>query len=62
MIRSKEDLGDELCNFCPRDENKRGVYSLPGGFPSGCEGANCCEAYENYLEANNENIEAVLKS
>lgn len=48
MIKSKDDLSEELCNYCPLDI--RGVYSVPGGFVAGCEGSRCTQAYENYLE------------
>ena len=42
------ELGDELCKWCPLD--KKGAYSVPGGFMAGCEGSHCKEAYENYME------------
>ena len=48
-MKTKENLGDELCEFCPRDENRKGVYGVPGGFSAGCEGQNCDDAYECYL-------------
>ena len=38
------ELGDELCKWCPLD--KKGAYSVPGGFMAGCEGSHCKEAYE----------------
>ena len=47
--KSKEELGDELCKFCPLES--KGVYSVPGGYVAGCEGSRCEEAYENYLES-----------
>ena len=43
-----DELGDELCKWCPLD--KKGAYSVPGGFMAGCEGSHCKEAYENYME------------
>lgn len=45
-----EELGDELCNYCPLPEEYRGTYSTPGGISAGCEGSHCEEAYELYLE------------
>jgi hypothetical protein len=56
----KEELGDELCKFCPRDEDRRGVYSVPGGFSAGCEGQNCDDAYERYLEENLNSVQQRL--
>ena len=50
MPKEPEELGDELCKWCPRDEKIRGVYSVPGGFAAGCEGSHCKEAYEAYIE------------
>ena len=46
----KEELGDELCEYCPLPKNQRGVYSVPGGFAAGCEGSKCDLAYETYQE------------
>lgn len=46
-MNEKELLGDKLCEYCPLD--KRGAYSLPGGFQAGCEGKCCDEAYQEYL-------------
>ena len=50
QIKEQSELEEELCKWCPREEEVRGVYSLPGGFAAGCEGSNCEEAYEAYLE------------
>lgn len=50
-MKDKKDLGEELCKYCPLDENLRGAYSTPNGVSVGCEGSNCTEAYENYLES-----------
>ena len=47
-VLAKEDLGDKLCEYCPLE--KKGVYSVPGGFAAGCEGSTCENAYENYLD------------
>jgi hypothetical protein len=49
VIKTADELGDELCKFCPLDENRKGVYSVPGGFSGGCEGSHCSDAYENYV-------------
>ena len=46
----EKEIPENLCDYCPREENARGVYSVPGGFSAGCEGTNCKDAYENYLE------------
>lgn len=49
VVRQKpKDLGEKLCDYCLLE--KKGVYSVPGGFAAGCEGSNCDEAYENYLD------------
>jgi len=45
----KEELEDLLCEYCPLE--KKGVFSVPGGFVAGCEGSRCDDAYENYLES-----------
>jgi hypothetical protein len=38
-----------LCVFCPLD--KKGVYSVPGGFMAGCEGSRCEDAIDNAIQA-----------
>lgn len=43
-------IGDELCEYCPLDKDKRGVFSTTGGMSSGCEGSHCDVAIEEYLE------------
>ena len=43
-------IGDELCEYCPLDKDKRGVFSTPGGMSAGCEGSHCDVAEEKYLE------------
>ena len=48
MLKESSELGDELCKWCPLD--KKGVYSVPGGYMAGCEGSRCKEAYEFYLD------------
>lgn len=48
MVKKKDELGDELCNYCPLDQ--KGIYGTPGGITAGCEGIKCGEAYEIYME------------
>jgi hypothetical protein len=48
-MKTKEELADELCEYCPLD--KKEVYSVPGGYKAGCEGSHCDIAYENYLKS-----------
>ena len=50
VVKSQDELSDKLCEYCPLE--KKGVYSVPGGFAAGCEGSRCDDAYENYLEKN----------
>lgn len=45
----KENLGDELCEYCPLEPEDRGVKCY-GGAVAMCEGARCDDAFENYLE------------
>lgn len=45
--RSKEELGDELCNWCPITNGEK--------FGTLCEGSYCDEAYENYIERSFDN-------
>ena len=49
MISEKDELGDDLCKYCPLEKHLQGSYSTPGGMSAGCEGRSCDEAYENYL-------------
>ena len=46
-IKTAEDLGDELCNYCPLPDECKGARST-----GNCEGSRCSEAYEEYLETN----------
>jgi len=49
-IKSKEELGEELCDYCPLPEELKGVHNY-GGLPTMCcDNGPCDEAYENYLE------------
>ena len=48
-IKSKEELDEELCSYCPyteygQTEANTGPYNL-------CEGCMCDDAYENYKES-----------
>ena len=45
----KEDLGEELCRYCPWTNNKEGIAR---DCDSLCEGDWCDDALENYLEEN----------
>jgi len=45
IVKSKEDLDEDLCNYCTHKENRHLT-----NFSSGCEGLYCDDAYENYLE------------
>jgi hypothetical protein len=54
MSRSKEELGDDLCDFCPIERHKRVVSGNNGGCSAGCEGSRCSDAYEIYLEKHEE--------
>ena len=47
-----DDIGDDLCKYCPLDKNKRGLFSTPGGMSAGCEGSHCDVATEEYLYRN----------
>ena len=47
---NQSELGDDLCKYCNRDENKKGVYGVDGCYCAGCEGSDCDSAYENYLD------------
>ena len=48
--RTAEELGEELCSYCVAEP---GVKGTPNGYVS-CEGAYCNEAYERYLEEDDE--------
>lgn len=53
MVRSMEDMGDELCDFCSCPDENKGMHLGPNG-PYGCEGRWCGEAYDYYLECEDE--------
>ena len=48
MKLTKEELGDDLCKYCPLE--KKGVYGVDGGYMAGCEGSRCDDAYDNYMD------------
>jgi hypothetical protein len=48
MALTKEELDDKLCDYCPLE--KKGAYNNNGGSVAGCEGSDCDEAYEVYLQ------------
>lgn len=52
VIKTAEELGDKLCDYCPLE--KKGVYSTPGRGMAGCEGSHCDDAYGNYIEETEE--------
>lgn len=50
MIKTREELeaNSELCNYCPLEEQRRGVHCY-GGEPIYCwDSIYCEEAYKNY--------------
>jgi len=48
-IKSKEDLEEELCSYCPCTEY--GQAKVNTGPHNMCEGFRCDDAYENYKES-----------
>lgn len=55
-ILSFDELGDELCSYCPLNENEKGVHCY-GSYPVICADSGCCEkAYQNYLDFMNGKI------
>jgi len=49
MIKSRKELGEDLCDYCPLEEHLKGVYCY-GGEPVFCYGINCEKAYKYYCE------------
>jgi hypothetical protein len=49
-MKTKDELGEELCEYCLLDEDKRGVKQGPNGPIFMCDSYGCEEAYENYKE------------
>lgn len=54
-ILSKSELGDDLCKYCLLE--KKGAYGVDGGFMAGCEGSRCDDAYENYLQSKDNEVD-----
>ena len=48
-LKTADDLSDDLCLYCPLDDDKKGTHGSPNGYTS-CEGRYCQEAYEMYIE------------
>ena len=54
---SKEELGEDLCDYCPLDDDHKGTTCY-GGEPVFCIDSGMCEtAYDNYLENEDEEEE-----
>ena len=49
-MKSVEEPGIDLCDYCYIDEDKRGVTSGPSGPIYRCNSIGCEEAYANYLD------------
>ena len=49
-MKSVEEPGIDLCDYCYLDEDKRGVTSGPSGPTYRCNSVGCEEAYANYLD------------
>jgi hypothetical protein len=45
-MKDKDELGEDLCNYCPLAEDLRGVHAPPVG---SCEGSRCDEAFQTYM-------------
>lgn len=48
-LKTADDLSDDLCLYCPLDDDEKGIHGVPNGYIS-CEGRCCQEAYEMYIE------------
>lgn len=59
-ILAKQDLDEELYEYCPLPEESQGVHNY-GGLPVMCEGVACHEAYENYIETTYEEVTKMNK-
>ena len=49
-MKSVEEPGIDLCDYCYLDEDERGVTSGPSGPIYRCSSSGCEEAYANYLD------------
>jgi hypothetical protein len=58
-MKTKEELQnkEKLCDFCPLDENEKGVRCYGGSIVM-CEGSQCDTAYEVYCEVQKQMSEA----
>ena len=55
-MKSMEELGTKVCGYCSLDEEDKGVHQSRFGsiFPVYCdESGECEDAYDNYLEEQN---------
>lgn len=52
-----EELGEKLCDYCPLEDCYKGSHLYPSGHSS-CEGSNCDNALEHYLEENEVELES----
>lgn len=48
-LKTADDLSDDLCLYCPLDDDKKGTHGVPNGYIS-CEGCCCQVQYEMYIE------------
>ena len=48
--KKKEDLNEKLCDYCPLPEHAKGTHCY-GGQPVMCEGSRCDDAFEEYLDS-----------
>jgi len=50
-LKTKDELGEELCMYCPLSDELDEVPPPPTpSNPMGCEGAWCDQAYERYTD------------
>ena len=49
-MKSAKELGEDLCEYCYLDEDKRGVRMGPNGPIYMCNSSGCENAYDNYKE------------
>jgi|GEM_PF-3555216 len=48
-MRTMEELGDELCKYCPLDDEAKGTH-VYDGFPSDCTDSGYCEIAYSYYQ------------
>jgi len=56
-MKTIEELGDTLCNYCYETERGAKATILTPNGPSMCEGRFCGNAYDRYLEEEEEDDE-----